>query len=117
MDDRTPCDTEPLSELGPEVCFVEVAGGLGLQVQVPGVQRPPPAIHATRRVCNEDVGVEVRVTGPAGAMPEPGPDEPFTTYGHDAIPAPTRPARLLFEIGERSVDADLVGGPDFPACL
>ncbi len=117
VDDRAPGDAEPGGELGAEVGFVEVSGGLGLEVEVPGVERTPPAIGAAGRVGDQDVGVEVRVTGPARAVPEPGGDEPAAAQGHDPVRAPPRPARLRLQIAERRVDAGLVGGAGLSAGL
>ena len=58
-----------------EVGFVEVAGGLGVQVQPPPIEGPPHAVGALGHVGHEHVGVEVRVPGPAGAVPERGGDQ------------------------------------------
>ena len=70
VDDRCPLDTELDSELGAEVRFVEVAGGLGVEIEVPGVECSPAAVGAAGRVRDDDVTVQVRVAGSARAMPE-----------------------------------------------
>ena len=46
VDDRAPGDTEPRCQLAAQVCSVEVPGGLGLEVEVPGIERTPAAIRA-----------------------------------------------------------------------
>ena len=59
-----------------EVRLIEVAGGLGVQVEVAAVERRPPAIRPTGHVRHQNMGVEVWVAGPARPVPERRPNEP-----------------------------------------
>ena len=55
---------------------VDGAGGPPGPVDRLGVERRPAAVGAAGQVGDQDVGVQLRVAGPAGAVPEPGGDEP-----------------------------------------
>ena len=59
-----------------------------------GRRAHPTDRPAAGRVRDEDVGVEVRVSGPARPVPEPGADEPLTAHCHDPVGAPPGPARV-----------------------
>src|SRR3954452_11298063 len=62
-------------ELMAQRCLVEATGGLGLPVQLTPVESGVTAISTAGDVGDEDVGVQLRVTGPAGPVPERGSDE------------------------------------------
>ena len=106
--DRFPFDAEPSGQLVTKVGFVEVAGGLGVQVQPPPIQRPPDVIGALGHVGDEHVGVEVRVPGPAGAMPERRRDQALDLDLVDPVLPGPRSGCVAFDVGERSVDGRLV---------
>ena len=56
--------------------LVQGAGGLGLQVQLPPVQRRPAPVRPAGHVRHQHVGVQLRVPGPRRAVPERRGDEP-----------------------------------------
>ena len=70
-----PLDAEPFGEQVAEVCFVQVAGRLGVGEDVAEVERAPSAVRAPHGVGDEDVRVQVRIAGAARAMPEGGADQ------------------------------------------
>jgi hypothetical protein len=74
--DRPPFDAECAGELVAEVGLVEVAGGLRVLVQESSVEGSPFAVDAFGHVRHQPVGVQMRVPGPARAMPEPRCDQP-----------------------------------------
>ena len=106
--DRTPPHTEPMGQLEPQVRLIQIAGGLGMQVEVTAVERRPPAIRPPRHVRDQHVRVEMWVAGPARPVPERRPDEPVTRNLVDAIGAAPRPTRRPFQISERRVDRGVV---------
>ena len=61
--DRSPAEAEPFGQFSAELGLVEVAGGLGVAVEVAGVERGPPAVGPEGEVAGDDVGVEQRVAG------------------------------------------------------
>ena len=56
-------------------------------VQGLSVERRPASVGTPGEVGDQHMGVQLRVTGPAGAMPEPGGDEPAA--GQPAGPEPS----------------------------
>ena len=63
--DLLPRDTQPGRELVAEVGLVEDAGGLGVRVQHPRVERPPDLIvSGAGEVGDQDVGVQQRIVRP-----------------------------------------------------
>jgi hypothetical protein len=86
--------------------LVQVASGLGVREQLGGVQRPPlPVIGRAGEVGDQHTGVEQRVVGSAGAMPERGRDEAL--HRHDLGPAGAaagEPGRA-FEVADCGVHA------------
>ena len=71
-----PSNAERLAERVAELGLVQEPGRAGLRVQVPAVERPPHAVFAAGRVRDHHVGVQLRVAGPARAMPERRADQP-----------------------------------------
>ena len=105
---RPPLDTEPTGELVAEVRLVEVPGGGGVQEQPASVEGPPLPVGALGHVGHEHVGVEVRVTGPAGPVPERRDHETVDLdLVHPVLPG-TGPSRLALDVRERGVDRGLV---------
>ncbi len=85
--DRLPLHAERLGEGVAELGLVQEPGGARVGVQVPAVERSPHAVFAEGRVRDHDVGVELRVTGPARPVAERGGDQPVTVEGLDAVVA------------------------------
>jgi hypothetical protein len=67
---RRPRHTEPVREFHAQCRLVHHAGRLQLAVQRPRVERPPYAVGAAHPSGNQDMGVQLRVTGPRRAMDE-----------------------------------------------
>ena len=111
--DRSPLDAEPAGELPPQVRLVEVADRRRPRVQRPRVERRPPVVdRRVRHVRDHDMGVEVRVTGPRGAVAERGTDEPVTVEHRRAAGTATDPARHLLEDLHRLPDRSVGGVAD-----
>ena len=62
-------------QLGPQCGPVEGAGGLLPQVELATVRGRPPAVGSLDQVGHDDVGVELGIAGPAGAVAEGRTDE------------------------------------------
>ena len=110
VDNRCPGNAEATGELGPELRLVEIAGGLGVQVEVPRVECSPTAVRAARRVRDDDVRVEMGIAGSARAMPERGGDESIAAHLHESVRPASGPARLFLEVAQRGIDAGVVRG-------
>ncbi len=96
--DRPPLDTETAGQLPAQVGFVEVPDRRQPRVQRPGVQRGPPVVaRRVGEVGDHDMGVQMRIAGPGGAVPERGGDEPVAVEHRVAALAAPHPARGLFE--------------------
>ena len=113
---RPPLDTEALGELPAQVGFVEVPDGGQPGVQRPAVQRRPPAVtRGVGEVGDHDMGVQVRVPGPGGAVPKRGGHEPIPVDHGVAALAAAHPARHPLQHPQRPGHggvggvADLVG--------
>src|SRR5690606_8266992 len=73
---RLPGDAEAAGELGPQVDLVEEPDGPAPRVEVAAVEGAPPIVAAgVGEVGDHDVGVQVRVARPGGAVPEGGRGE------------------------------------------
>ena len=105
---RTPVEPESGGDLVPERRLVQVAGGLGVRVQLPAVEGGPTAVGPAGQVGDEDVGVQVRVAGSAGAMSKRRCDE--TAAVGEAIPtgAEPDPAGVALHVLERLADCGVV---------
>ena len=73
---RPPVDAELLGELVGEGGAEHRAGGVLGPVEALRVEGGPASVGAAGDVGDQDVGVQVRVAGAAGAVPERGGDEP-----------------------------------------
>ena len=104
-------------ELSPECRLVEGPGGLLPQVELPAVGGGPSAVRALDQVGDDDVGVELRVAGPAGAVPEGGADEPVGFDELVTAGAPAGVAGLGGEVVEDGADGPVMGNGDRVADL
>ena len=111
--DWTPRHPEALGHLGPQVRLVQVAGGLGVEVEVAAVEGRPAAVRPLRHVRDQHVGVEMWVAGAARSVSERRADEPVARNLVDAVGPAPRPTRGSFQIAERLIDRGVVrtGGP------
>ena len=98
--DRGPLDAQVVDEFGAQLGLVEKACGAGMQEEVSGVEGAPPVV-AAGGVGDEDVGVQVRVAGAAGAMAKRRRDEPVAANLVDAVGSAARPTGLGFEVADR----------------
>ncbi len=101
-------------ELVAECGLVQEPGRPCVAVQEPAIQRPPHVVLTQRGVRDQDVGVELRVTGPARAMPKRRPDHPATLDRFDPVVTAPRPDRLPLQIPDRLIDRRLVRSHDRP---
>ena len=111
----TPFDSEGAAECCAQVCLVEVAGGeaVGLEDGF-AVEGSPFAVGALGEVADDDVGVQLRVLGAAGAVLEGGGDEASGVFADHAVSAATGDAGLVLEVakgGLPRVDVRLADGP------
>jgi hypothetical protein len=99
--DGLPAQPEFPRQLGPEGGLVEVAGRLGVPIQLAAVERRPAAIRRPRGVGDDHVRVQQRVAGARGPVPEGRGDEATPRQPDRPRPTATSPARLTLEIPER----------------
>lgn len=111
--DRLPVDPEPAGQLRPQHGLVEVGGGLRLPVHQPAIQRPPPAARV-HEVGDQNMGVQQRVPGPAGAMPEHRRHQPLALHHFAAARTSAGHARMPLQIGHALADRQVMGGGDLP---
>ena len=97
--------------------LVEIPGGLRTVVDGIGVQRAPLAVGSACRVDDDNVGVQLRVAGPARAMPECRRHEPVGTEAPSAGMATPHPARLAFQVVQSRPNGGLVRANDCAADL
>jgi hypothetical protein len=113
--DRTEGDVEAAAEFGTELGLVEVAGGLGVQVQMPGIQRPPAAvIGRVGEVGDQHVGVQQRIIRPGGPVPEPGGHEPVRRHLLVAALAAAGVGGVPFQVVQSRDHGGVVGLTDLP---
>ena len=98
--DRLPLHAEPLAQLMAEVCLIDVAGGLGVVEDRRVVEAGPAPVRSLGRVGDQDVGVELGVAGPGGAVLEGGGEEARAVEEFMAAGAAARPAGLALHVGE-----------------
>ena len=98
---RPPVEAEPGGEFVPQCGLVQVAGGLGVHVQLPAVESRPTAVRPAGEVCDENVGVQMGITGAAGAMPEGRGEEPAAIGQAMPTRAEPHPTGLALHILER----------------
>jgi hypothetical protein len=104
-----PPEPEPAGYLVAECRLVQVAGGLGVEVERPGVERAPAAIGALRAVRDNDVRVKQWVAGARGAVSERRRYEATSFELRDpAVDPSPRDTRLPLEVAERVPHRGLV---------
>ena len=119
-----PVDAQAGGELVTHGGVVDGTGGPAGAVDRLAVQRRPAAVGPASHVGDQHVGVELRVAGPAGAVPEPGGDEPAAGQATGAEPGrgaavcgpvvrpATHEAGLSFQPADRFVDRRVEGFDD-----
>ena len=106
---RRPRDAELARQLRSQPRLVEIAGGLAVRVEPTPVERRPAPVVRLDEVGDEDVRVQLRVTGARGPVPERRRDEPAPSHADRAGRAATRNRSLPLEIGERVAHGRLMG--------
>ncbi len=92
-----------------------VPGGLGMPIQLPGVQRPPTTVvHRLTDVGDQDMAVQQRIPGPRRAMPEPRSHEAADPHPLTPIHPTPRPTRLPLQIPNRRRDSTVMRIADRP---
>ena len=109
---RTPLEPELARQLGAQPSLVEVAGGLGVRIQPPPVERRPAAVGAEREVGDQDVRVQLRVAGPRRPMPERRRDQPTPGHGMNATGTTPRHRGMPLDVAERIRNGAIVRAPD-----
>ena len=110
VDHRGPGDAEPAGELITQMGLVEVAGGLGLPIQLPAIQRAPaPVVRRAGGVGDQHMGVQQRIGGPRRAVPECRPDKPLPSDLLGPAGPAAGPARRPLQVAERRLDGGVVG--------
>ena len=102
--DRQPLQPESPGELRAQDRLVDEARRPRVRVQPPAIQRRPAPVRAAAEVRDQDVGVQLRIPGPRGAMPKrrrhqpAGPARPQPRHGRGGPPPPNaRDSRRLRE--------------------
>ncbi len=94
-----------LTQLVAQRGLVERAGGLGLGVELLAVQRGKATVGAAGHVRDQDVRVQLRVTGAGGAVPERRRDEPNALQPGDAVLAAADLAGLPLQVASAAETA------------
>ena len=113
---NVPRGTEAVAQLHAESCVIHGLGRMGVGEHPPPVQGRPPPVHAPGHVGHHQMGVEMRIEGPAGPVHElAGHQSGGRQLGDlsgpgaaDSEPGPLEVARGLGHGGEVAV-ADLGG--------
>ena len=103
-----PFDAEATGELDAQLGLIEEAAGAGMGVEAPGVEGGPAAVRAAGHVRHEDVGVQLRVAGAAGAVPEARRDESVAEHRDRAALAAAAEGGVAFHVVQRGVDGGLM---------
>ena len=97
-------------QLGAEGGVVEGAGRHLPREEVPAVGGRPAAVGALNQVGDDDMGMELGIASPAGAVPKGGADEPLGLDQLGPAMAPAGVAGLFGEVIEYGGDGLIVGG-------
>lgn len=106
--DWTELDPETHGQLMTEDGLVQVAGGVTESPESARVGCRPTPVWTAREVRDEEMGVEVCVTGATGAMPERRGYEPIADLDVGATRAAPDHARVALEPAERLGDGMIV---------
>ncbi len=108
---RCPRHAQAGGGLGPQRGLVDHAGGLELSVQGPGVQRPPHPVLTAHPSGNQDVGVQLGIAGPGGAVHEGGTDQSLGVDLADTGLALAGEGSVFFQVLERGGHGSVMGLP------
>ena len=82
---RTPLESEPVGDLGPQMRLVQVPGGLRGPIQRRTVQRREPAVRSSRQVRGDHMSVQLRVKRPRHPMQIRSRDQPLSRINKAAL--------------------------------
>src|SRR5581483_7562606 len=100
---------QALADRVAEVGLVEVAGGLGVDVEGAAVEARVAPVGPLGEVGGDDVGVELWVLGAAHPVAVGRGDEALASEAHTTTPAAPNAARLALQVGQRLSDRLVVG--------
>jgi hypothetical protein len=115
--DRTEANAQPRSEAVPELCLIEVAGGVGVVVDRATVDGLPPPLRRASEVGAHDVGVEKRVAGAARPVIERSGDDAVSLDPAAVAGRPTGEAGVSLVVGDDGIDRVAVRVADRLASL
>src|SRR4051794_5091039 len=105
-----PLDAEPLAHLMAQVGLVDVAGGLGVVVDRRVVEPGPAAVRPLGRVGDQDMGVELGISGARGAVEVAGGKEAIAVDELMPSRAAAGPAGFSLQVVQGRFDGGGVGG-------
>ncbi len=95
-----------------------MVGGYQVRVQPVGVQRRPAAVRSLGGVLHQDVGVVLRVTGPADPVLERDPQQPALGQGAvGAVVVAAHPDPMLLQVADGDLEGLAAGLGDLAADL
>jgi hypothetical protein len=92
--------------------LVDEAGGAGVAVEVAPIESGPAPVGALGQIGEQDVGVQRRVAGPAGAMTEGGTDEALGVTDGGSAMTTAHVTGVTFEVLQGGVDGPVVAADD-----
>ena len=105
---RPPLQPEPIAHLGAQVRLVEVAGGLGVLVEMAAVERGPAAVRAARDVGADHVRVQLRVQRARHPVPVGRGDHALARLDDRAALAAPHLDRRVLDVLQRRAHGRLV---------
>ena len=112
---RVPLDTKPSCKLCSKGGLVDAAGRLLLGEEVAAVERPPRTVGAAHLGRDEQVGVQLGIEGPAGAVDVGGDDQAVAVeLEHPGLARP-REGGVFLQVVDSGGHRGVVGRADFLA--
>jgi hypothetical protein len=105
-----PLKAQALADLDAQVCLVEVAGGLGVLIQLPAIQRGPAPIRAAGDVRAHHMRMQLRIKRPRHPMAIGGGDQAPSPGSTTRPPLPRRTRTASYR--SPSVTPGQSGHPD-----
>jgi hypothetical protein len=111
-----PGNTEPQGQLAAQGRVVDLRGSRRVPEQGASVHRRPPAVSAVHQVRDDQVGVQLRVPGPAGGVVECGHNRPVRSNAGCGLPVSVMPTQrvtgLRLQVGPGLLNRCCVRLPD-----
>ncbi len=96
--------------------LVDEAGGAGMAIEVTPIEGGPAPVGPLGQIGEQDVGVQRRVAGSAGAMAEGGADEALAITDSQSPVATAHMAGVTLEVLQGGVDGAVMAGDDHLRC-